>query len=923
MLACELDLPIGIDVYWTLLSSVLAVFFTFAALASDLLWDRYKRGKRAKHRLLRRGRRRTVSASRLSVIAREESSNPLLDPLAEEDEDNTDTQDPSSNSDSIHALQLEAEEALPLHLDSRPHSPNSTQCAPNGNSAPEFTTFSSNLLSRGPPTKPLSQDLGSRSEIVLPDHASDKSDFTDPVQRSSSERSTSHRSSSLVDSSGSSYGLSNIKDIAYRGAPPTKNAFIATVEELYSGYTRKNIFKGFSWSLAITSMHYSGIAALRIPDGYFTLEPLFVALSALISWVVCTVGCILMSQMETHLTRQILFSAVATTGVAAMHFTGMRATTFWSVAPPSTARGYPPELAVAITSIAIITCFAANGLLVHVATVSRNKLAEIVWTRRKLWRTIAQKENAEAAARARSDFIASASHEIRTPLHHLQGYSDLLSRTDLTDEGRTLLYAIQRATKTLSLITNNVLDWSKLERDADASCRPIALDIRTVCESILVLLPKKDDEAEVELLVVVAPNVPHSLFLDETYMHRILMNLLSNAMKFTGSGYILLLIEINDSQLLATVKDTGCGIPPSFLPQLFEPFKQAQTRGSQRGTGLGLSIVKQLLHKMDGTIEVESRHPEAKGVESGQTGSTFTITIPVQQSGRPQSDSLPADASRSIAIFHGDNDRSIEGICTAWEKFEFDITMAKEFSEIYEFKGKYIWVDATFLQQDGALLDKLLEQDQWIVLVPYETQAMLQQISGILVAPHFFLLQKPLIWHAFQRRISAAGEPSSTSVLARTVRFASSVNILDHDGTREPQEEPTANNLIILLVEDNPINQKLGEKMLTSLGYQVIAAFDGQEAIEQVVKHDMTIDAILMDQSMPTKDGVTATKEIREMEEAGKLSRRRPIIALTAVVSAQAQATFKAAGADDFLAKPLSLDKLEQTLGAYLPLQRG
>jgi len=137
----------------------------------------------------------------------------------------------------------------------------------------------------------------------------------------------------------------------------------------------------------------------------------------------------------------------------------MQATTFWSIAPPSTARGYPPELAVAIASIAIITCFAANGLLVHVATVSRNKLAEVVWTRRKLWRTIAQKENAEAAARARSDFIASASHEIRTPLHHLQGYSDLLSRTDLTDEGRTLLYAIQRATKTLSLSMPTRLQW--------------------------------------------------------------------------------------------------------------------------------------------------------------------------------------------------------------------------------------------------------------------------------------------------------------------------------------------------------------------------------------------------------------------------------------------------------------------------------
>lgn len=140
----------------------------------------------------------------------------------------------------------------------------------------------------------------------------------------------------------------------------------------------------------------------------------------------------------------------------------MGAVTFWSSAPPSERRGYPPALAVAIVTIAITTCTVANFLLAHVATVSRNKLAEIVWTRKELWRTIAQKENAEAATAARSDFIASASHEIRTPLHHLQGYSDLLSRTELTEEGRMLLYAIQHATKSLSLSTSSSFTSSSL-----------------------------------------------------------------------------------------------------------------------------------------------------------------------------------------------------------------------------------------------------------------------------------------------------------------------------------------------------------------------------------------------------------------------------------------------------------------------------
>lgn len=109
--------------------------------------------------------------------------------------------------------------------------------------------------------------------------------------------------------------------------------------------------------------------------------------------------------------------------------------------------------------------------------------------------------------------------------------------------------------------------------------------------------------------------------------------------------------------------------------------------------------------------------------------------------------------------------------------------------------------------------------------------------------------------------------------------------------------------------------------MLTALKYQVLLAEDGEEAIEQITKHDAMIDAILMDQSMPVKDGITATKEIRAMETAGTLSRRRPIVAVTAVVSAQAQALFKAAGADDFLTKPLSLSNLEKTLALHLPRQ--
>ena len=354
------------------------------------------------------------------------------------------------------------------------------------------------------------------------------------------------------------------------------------------------------------------------------------------------------------------------------------------------------------------------------------------------------------------------------------------------------------------IVTNNVLDWSKLEKDAEAVCRPVALDMRTVCESVLMLLPNKDDEADVNLMVVVSPNVPRTLFLDETYIQRILMNLLSNALKFTRSGYILLLVEMEGEKLVATVKDTGTGIPPSFLPQLFEPFKQATTRGSQRGTGLGMSIIKQLLQKMRGTIEVESRHPDTASVQSGQTGSTFIVRIPAPLSDTPESQPSPAEALPRIAVFHGDNERSFEGLRTAWEVYGFEVVRARDLSDLSNSEWKYIWVDLPFLKGNSCLLEQLLTQDKWQVLMPYDAQDALQHTASVQSGLRLVRLQKPLLWHTFADQIAAAGEPLNKAALARTVRFAPQVVIVDGNDEEQPQEA-TAKDATILLVEDNPV----------------------------------------------------------------------------------------------------------------------
>ena len=899
MLAYEFDLPIGVDAPLTVLSALLAVSFTFVAMAGDLLFDRYRSGRRGRRRRnIRRSRGKRMVQDHLAASTNQ-STTPLLT-IPDPDEESGQSQDTSP------ALTPNERPSMEDYMQS------------NGNMVP----FNQLSPSRTPSlasshSKPVRQ---SRTDPVA--QSTDESENgQDPSSRTSSDYSY-FRQLSAADSSSGSFGLSNAVGFIYRdGTLPAKNAFVATAKALYHGLTPRNIVKGFVWSLAITSMHYVGIFALHIPNGYYKINFGLLTLSALISWAVCTVGFILMAKMETHLPQQILFSVIASTGVAAMHFTGMAATTFWTTEAASGIRGFPPALAGSVVGVAFVTCIAANVLLSHSATVSRNKLAEIVWTRKELFKNIALKEHAEAAARARSEFIASASHEIRTPLHHLQGYSDLLGQTELTEEGRALLTAIQRATKTLSLLTNNVLDWSRLEANS-GEYRPTTVDIRTVCESIVTLLPNVDDDATIDIYVIVAPEVPETVFLDESWIHRILMNLLSNALKFTKFGYILLSIYMQDDNLVAIVSDSGCGLDPNFIPDMWTPYKQGEVRGSARGTGLGLSIIRQLLLRMNGSIDVESKYEHTEGVGPDRSGTKFTVTIPMH-SATPRPNVIDGKERRRIAIL-SDSGRSTEGLEVAWKCFGFDVSRVRSVSELGGASWTYVWVELNFLSNDKKTLSQLLRRDDLLTLIPYDKQDILDTLPGILTAPNIVLLHKPLLWHTFERRVAATRERRFSAAPSQALRFAPEVEVLSWESETKTKPLQTAASTsqhayTVLLVEDNPINRKLGAKMLQSLNYRALLANDGEEALAMLLAYDREIDCVLMDQSMPRMDGVTATGKIRKMEQAGRLRVGRPIIAVTAVVNSEAKEEFRDAGADDFLAKPLSLERLKDCLGVYLP----
>lgn len=322
MLACQLDLPIGINVGLTVLSALLAVLFSFSALSSELIYESYNRRRR---RRKRSSRKRSPSALSMSgtTVANEpnEWSVPLLGD-SEYTRPRLATRTSSAKSANGHVLSEYEDVGIQSLLgttminfdDSEPASPSSRP-----------------LLAERLQSFTRSHDLSNaevedeeRAESLLPDYAESTASQSESLNRtfSASDLSTSRRSSSVL--GGSSGGMSSLMNIVYHRSTTgaTKNVFVAASQALHAGFTLSNALKAFIWSLSITSMHYVGILALIIPGGYFILDPLFVIISALISWLVCIIGIILMTFMESNLAQQIFFSIVGTSGVAAMHFTG-------------------------------------------------------------------------------------------------------------------------------------------------------------------------------------------------------------------------------------------------------------------------------------------------------------------------------------------------------------------------------------------------------------------------------------------------------------------------------------------------------------------------------------------------------------------------------------------------------------------------
>jgi hypothetical protein len=335
----------------------------------------------------------------------------------------------------------------------------------------------------------------------------------------------------------------------------------------------------------------------------------------------------------------------------------------------------------------------------------------------------------------------------------------------------------------------------------------VLIDIRITCETIVHLLPNTDDNVDTELLVVVAPEVPTSIFVDETYLQRILMNLLSNSFKFTVAGYVMLFLSLQEGQLHVVVKDSGFGIPQSFLSQLFEPYKQVQARGAERGTGLGLSITKRLLERMQGNVAVESKHHEDLDVGTANCGSKFTLTIPTAISDHPPDPPLlNLFELIRIVIMHDGKTRDIEALTAAWTLFGAEVSVTQEVPDIQSHPDTIIWADLRFLQKNQAARFNILRQNRHLVLVPYKDRALLETILGPSPTSSVVPIKRPLIWHRIVQAVSDARQARSTSDLEKKSKLASKFKVVQNPAEESMVHGPVAKRRTVLLVEDNKVS---------------------------------------------------------------------------------------------------------------------